>query len=459
MTRDAARVCPGLISRLNPPLSSYSVNGSNKAFSSDSLADWLAYLERLHPKTIEMGLERVAAVREAMGLTLRCPVITVGGTNGKGSTCAMLESILAAAGYRVGCYTSPHLLRYNERVRVNGRLLTDEELVEGFRAVEAGRGQVALTYFEFGTLAAVWSFARTGLDAVILEVGLGGRLDAVNAFDADCAILTSVDLDHMDYLGDTREAIGKEKAGIFRAGRPAVCGEPELPSSVVQYAESIGARLLRIGQDFGFEPHGDQWRFWGPHGERRNLPYPSLRGAYQLYNAAAGLAALEELQAHLPVTQKHVRDGLLEVALPARFQVLPGFPQIILDVAHNPHGAAALASNLRSMPRTGRTLAVFSMLADKDIPGVAAVMRDVVDQWFVAGLPEPRGGSSMDIMKALAASGIAERACAFESLREAFGQACIAAAENDRILIFGSFHTVAALMECCLGGSAARTSA
>lgn len=413
----------------------------------DSLAEWLGYLEKLHPKTIDLGLERVAEVKSRLGVELPFPVFTVAGTNGKGSTCAMLESILLAAGYRVGLYTSPHLLRYNERVRINGAEVGDEALCTAFSAIEQARGEIGLTYFEFGTLAGAWLFARAGLDVAILEVGLGGRLDAVNAFDADCALLTSVDMDHMDYLGDTREAIGFEKAGIFRAGRPAVCGEPDLPQSVVDHAAAIGANLLQIGRDFGFDSiDPGQWRFWSNAGQRLALPYPNLRGVFQLGNAAVCLAALEQLKVRLPVAPDDIRRGLLTTSVSGRFQVLPGRPLRILDVAHNPQAAQSLAANLRSMPPSGKTIAVCAMLGDKDIAGVVRAIKDQINLWLVAGIDQPRGASASDMLGVLAKEGLAERAQALPSVAEAYRLACELAAEDDKIIVFGSFHTVAEAM-------------
>lgn len=411
-----------------------------------SLADWLAYLESLHPKTIELGLDRVACVKQALDLAPNFPIITVGGTNGKGSTCAMLESILTAASYRVGCYTSPHLLAYNERVRVNRTPAGDEELCRSLAAVEAARGDTSLTYFEFGTLAAMWHFFQAKVDVVVLEVGLGGRLDAVNAFDADCAIVTSVALDHMDYLGDTREAIGFEKAGIFRTGRPAIYGEESTPQSLLDHAHEIGAKLQLIGQDFGFEATREAWQFQGKRASHHALPYPALRGAYQLSNASACLAALDELRDRLPVAENDIRRGLLEVALPGRFQVLPGYPVVIVDVAHNPHAAQALAANLRAMPCAGRTIAVFAMLADKDIAGVVRAMKQVVDVWIVAEIQEKRGAALERLKGVLIEEGLAERTKTAESVTAGFAEACRMATENDRILVFGSFYTVADIL-------------
>ncbi|HTL25912.1 MAG TPA: bifunctional tetrahydrofolate synthase/dihydrofolate synthase, partial [Burkholderiales bacterium] len=323
-----------------------------------TLAGWLEYIERQHPSAIALGLERVAEARDALGVELDCPVLTVGGTNGKGSTCAILSSILGCAGYRVGLYTSPHLLRYNERVRIGGREADDAALCDAFEAVEQARGRIALTYFEYGTLAAGWLFARERLDAVVLEVGLGGRLDAVNVFDPDCAVLTSVAIDHVEYLGDTRESIGREKAGIFRAGRPVVVADADPPASVLEAARQLGAQLLLIGRDFGYVPQGTQWSYWGPGGKRHGLAHPALRGPLQLRNASTSLAALDALRERLPVAMHDVRRGLAEVALPGRFQVLPGRPQVILDVAHNPEAAAALAENLAVSGYARETLGV-----------------------------------------------------------------------------------------------------
>ena len=289
------------------------------------LAGWLAYIEQQHPQAIALGLDRVERVRDVMGLAPAVPVITVAGTNGKGSTCAMLEAILSAAGYRVGLYTSPHLLRYNERVRIAGHEAGDAALAAAFARVEAARtgraGGTRLTYFEFGTLAAVDLFLRGAVDVMVLEVGMGGRLDAVNVFDADCAIVTAIGLDHMDYLGDTREAIGREKAGIFRSGKPAVIADPAPPASVLAQAQAIGARALRSGQDFGYRVQNDRWLFWGPSGEKPGLDHPALPGRVQLQNASAVLASLDALQPILPVSQAHLRRGLEEVRLPGRFGI------------------------------------------------------------------------------------------------------------------------------------------
>ena len=413
------------------------------------LAGWLAYIEQQHPQAIALGLERVERVRAAMDLVPAVPVITVAGTNGKGSTCAMLEAILGAAGYRVGLYTSPHLLRYNERVRIAGREAEDAALATAFARVEAARteagGATRLTYFEFGTLAAVDLFLRSAVDVLVLEVGLGGRLDAVNVFDPDCAIVTSVGLDHMDYLGATREAIGHEKAGIFRAGVPAVLADPDPPASVPAHAQAIGARLLRIGREFGSDRQGGQWSFWGPGGRISGLPYPRLHGAIQLQNASAALAALESLHERLPVSLRHMREGLVAAELPGRFQLLPGRPALVLDVAHNPQAAAVLAQNLSDLGPCSSTLAVFGMLRDKDIAGVVSALAKQVDQWFICTLPPPRGASAAELAQVLRQAGVGALR-EFESPAEAYAAACSSASENDRIAAFGSFHTVAGVI-------------
>jgi len=409
-----------------------------------TLAAWLAYLETLHPKSIAMGLDRVAAVHAKMDAAIHCPVVTVTGTNGKGSTCALLDRVLRCAGHRTGLYTSPHLLRYNERVRRDGVAEDDDALVRAFNAVEDMRGEVPLTYFEFGTLAALWIFARAGLDVAILEVGLGGRLDAVNIIDADVAVVTSVDFDHMDYLGPTREDIGREKAGIFRPGRPVVCAEPDPPSTLVAHAATVGAPIVQIDRDYGFVAELRQWQYWGPGGRRYGLPYPALRGAYQLANAATMLAIVDLLRERLHVTAGAIRDGLVTVELPGRFQVLPGRPAIVLDVAHNPHAARALAATLRSMGGFTQTIGVFGMLADKDIAGVIAAMKPRIDCWRVATLPGPRGANAVAIQRELAAAGVQASAIrTFDDIAAALAAARDEVSEADRIVVFGSFLTVA----------------
>ena len=389
-------------------------------------------------------------MRERLGSTTGASLFVVGGTNGKGSTCAMLEAIALAAGYRTGLYTSPHLLRYNERVRMGGRPVDDARLVAAFDGVERARtqagGEVALTYFEFGTLAAWEIFCAEALDVVILEVGLGGRLDAVNVFDSDCAVLTSIGIDHTDYLGPTRETIGAEKAGIFRPRRPAIVADPRPPRTVLDAAERIGAELRLIGRDFGYSAERGQWLFWGREGRRPGLAHPALRGASQLANASAALAALETQRERLPIGAQDVRTGLATVELPGRFQVLPGRPVVVLDVAHNPQAAAVLAENLGEMGFYPETYAVFGMLRDKDIAGVCAALKGRISAWFAASLSGPRAASSADLARAIASSGAGGDVMQFASPAEAYAAARRRAGENDRIVVFGSFHTVAEIM-------------
>ena len=419
-----------------------------------SLSDWLAILETRHPRAIELGLARVDAVRHRLGLTLTCPVLTVGGTNGKGSTCAYLEAVLVDAGYRVGCYTSPHLLHYRERVRVAGEELPEALHVAAFAAVEAARGDIPLTYFEHGTLAAVWLFRRLEVEAAILEVGLGGRLDAVNVFEPDCAVVTSVDLDHQEYLGDTREAIGREKAGIFRAGRPAVVTDPDPPASLLERARDLGTRLLRLGHEIILETGEGGWdcRVEGRHYSA--LPPPSLPGGFQLANAAAAVTALDTQRDRLPVTMQALRTGLARARPPGRFQVMPGPPMIILDVAHNPQAARALAANLARFPGGRRRLAVLGMLRDKDVGGVVRPLQHIVDAWFAAGLAGPRGLSAEELQALLAAEGI-EVAGISPDVPHALEAACASAGAADIIIVFGSFYTVAAATGVLERGGAA----
>jgi dihydrofolate synthase / folylpolyglutamate synthase len=412
-----------------------------------SLPAWLAYLETLHPKTIALGLDRVGAVYARMAVRITCPVITVAGTNGKGSTCAYLDHMLRCAGYRVGLYTSPHLLRYNERVRIQGEAGSDESLCEGFAAVEAVRGDTSLTQFEFYTLAALWLFSRADLDAIVLEVGLGGRLDAVNVVDADVAVVTTVDIDHVGYLGGTREEIGREKAGIFRAGRLAVCGDRNPPASLLQRASAIGARLLRMGIEYGYTALAGQWSYWGPGGARHGLPHPALRGPYQLANAATAITALDALRARLPVAMGAIRDALVGIELPGRFQVLAGRPVTVLDVAHNPQAARALADNLGGMGFHPETVAVFAIMADKDIDAVIAALTPRIDRWHIASLAPPRGASATLVHDRLRAAGVDAAVIRdFVDVAEAYLAAREAVSDADRIVVFGSFLTVAAVL-------------
>ena len=404
----------------------------------DSLSSWLEHIERIHPKTIEMGLDRLIEVRRRMGLHPSFSVVTVGGTNGKGSTCAMLESILHHSGYKVGCYTSPHLIRFNERMRIGKIELEDDAITKAFCDVEAARGEIRLTYFEFSTLAAVKCFIDSGIDIAVLEVGLGGRLDAVNLFDADCAVITAIDLDHMDYLGENREAIGFEKAGILRKGKPGVCSDPDLPESVLNHARNIGARLLRIGQDFGYRRHADSWDYHGER-ERKKLPFPGLKGEFQLMNASTALAALDALG--IPVDDTRIAQGLTDLDLPGRFQVLG---RAIVDVAHNPQAARMLAMNLEAMP-SARTVAIFGMLCDKDIEGVVRELKGKMNEWLIVKLDVPRGADTARLGIAFEREGV-EGFRAFCSVSAAWDHACATSGENDRIVVFGSFYTVADFM-------------
>ena len=412
-----------------------------------SLADWLARLERLHPSAIDLGLERVRRVADALGLAPAFPLVVVGGTNGKGSTCAFLEAMLGAAGYKTGLYTSPHLLRYNERVRIAAADADDASLVAAFARVDAARGDVSLTYFEFGTLAAMCLFVDAGVDVAILEVGLGGRLDAVNVFDAAAAIVTGVALDHMDYLGDSREAIGYEKAGIFRAGRPAICADPAPPSTLLAHARAIDADLRCLGRDFAAQRQPAGWTFQGRALRWDDLPLPTLAGTYQLRNAAAALAALEALAARLPVPLAAIRAGLRAAHVAGRFQRIAGTPELILDVAHNPDAAAALAAALREQPAAGRTLAVVGMLADKDAAGVFAALAGEIDAWWLGTPASPRARPAAELAATLRTGvpGAAVEVCTeiAAALRKAQG----AAREGDRIVVFGSFVTVAAALD------------
>ncbi|MEO8626627.1 MAG: bifunctional tetrahydrofolate synthase/dihydrofolate synthase [Betaproteobacteria bacterium] len=416
-----------------------------------NLDAWLRYLEQLHPAAIDLGLDRVARVRDRLDLAPRFPIITVGGTNGKGSTCALLEAFLHSAGYRVGVYTSPHLLRYNERVRIGGAAIADDALVDAFTRIEQSRGAVSLTYFEFGTLAAVLLFIEAQVDVAVLEVGLGGRLDAVNVFEPDCAVVTSIGMDHMDYLGHTREEIGFEKAGIFRADTPAVVAELDPPARLLDHARAIGADVYLIDRDFGYTSTESQWQFWDWLGKRSGLPLPALRGEYQLANAAAALAALDTIRPRLPVEMGAIRRGLVEVELPGRFQVLAGRPAVILDVAHNPHAAQRLAENLRRMDRRGRRIAVFAMLKDKDLEGVIEAIMDEIDEWLIAPLTAVRGADVARLQQALQRAGVDRPVAVCADISQAIRRAREHAQPDDKILVFGSFYTVADALRTLAG--------
>ena len=410
-----------------------------------SVADWLSYFEVSHPQTIELGLDRVNLIRSELALYPQFPIIIVGGTNGKGSVCAMLESILHCAGYEVGCYTSPHLLHYNERIRIGKKNIDDQRLCNAFMQIYSACKirNISLTYFEAGTLAAMYCFVQADVDAAVLEVGLGGRLDAVNIFDADCSILTSIDFDHVDYLGDTREKIGFEKAAIFRKNKPAICAEIDLPQSVIQQAEQNDAVLYRINEQFGFLKQDAHWNFWGPKNKRYSLPFPALRGEKQLQNASTCLAALDTLEDVLPVSMSNVRQGLIEAVIAGRFQVVSTQPFIILDVAHNPSAAMVLSQNLRATRPNGRTFAIMAMLQDKDIRGVIQALKNDIDCWFVSSVNSSRAAAADYLINELDNAGVAgDSIRKFPDTISAFVLACEQAGKNDRICVFGSFYTV-----------------
>ncbi|WP_138514680.1 bifunctional tetrahydrofolate synthase/dihydrofolate synthase [Rhodoferax bucti] len=421
-----------------------------------SLADWLAYIESMHPKGIngiELGLGKVQAVAQRLGLRFDCPVFTVAGTNGKGSTCAMLESILGQAGYKTGVYTSPHLVHFEERMRLLGEAAPATKFVAAFADVESARCQkgseIALTYFEFTTLAILWALSQEGLDAVILEVGLGGRLDAVNIIDTDCAIITSIDLDHMELLGNDRETIGFEKAGIMRTGRPVVVSDPVPPQSVLDRALEIGADLWQVGTDFNVSGDKQQWG-WAGRGRRYSgLAYPALRGANQLVNAAGVLAALTAMRERLPVTAQAVRNGLAFVELPGRFQIIPGQPSLVLDVAHNPHSVAALAANLDAMGFFPTTHAIFGAMADKDLAPMLAKVGPMIDRWYFTDLPSPRAASGVSLQAQWQAQNTRKdaSATAHADPMQALEAAIAAADPADRIVVFGSFYTVGGVLQ------------
>jgi dihydrofolate synthase / folylpolyglutamate synthase len=414
-----------------------------------TLAEWLAHCERLHPKTMDLTLDRVVAVKARLAIAFACPVIIVAGTNGKGSTCAMLESIALAAGYRVGLYSKPHLVHFEERCRIAGRSVEAELLLPHFEAVEAARGDVSLTYFEFTLLAIARLLAVTPLDLVILEVGLGGRFDAVNAFDGDCSVITSIDVDHTEFLGPDRESIGREKAGILRPGRPAVVSDPVPPRSVVDEATRIGADLRLAGRDFHHSGDRQQWNWVGRDTRFSGLGYPALRGANQLLNASGALAALEAIRARVPISAQAVRTGLATVDLPGRFQVVAGQPAIVLDVAHNPHAVAALAQNLDQMGFFPRTHAVFGAMRDKDIDAILARMAPLVDSWHFTDLPAARAASADELAARLAAAPAAGKAivATHADPSAALAAALSAADPADRIVVFGSFYTVGGVLK------------
>ncbi len=424
------------------------------------LNDWLAHCERLHPRNIEMGLDRVRAVAQRMdggrGLRPQCPVIIVGGTNGKGSTCAMLESIYQQAGYRTGVYTSPHIVRFEERCRIQGSPIDPQALVPAFAQVEQARlgngadqAAISLSYFEFTTLAIVQALVDARLDVLILEVGLGGRLDAVNVFEPDCSVITSVDIDHVEYLGPDREAIGYEKAGIMRTGRPVVVSDPMPPQSVLDRALEIGADLWRLGRDFNMGGDQQQWNWAGRNRRHAGLAYPALRGANQLVNASGVLAVIEALHPRLPVTAQAIRNGLALVELPGRFQIIPGQPALVLDVAHNPHSVAALTENLDAMGFYPNTHAVFGAMADKDLRPMFERVNPLIDRWYFCDLPTERAAKAMDLSAIWQGTNQRKdvKFGTYADPQSALEAAIAQADPADRIVVFGSFYTVGGVLE------------
>lgn len=413
-------------------------------FFPTNLHSWLTYLESIHPKEIDLGLERVKQVAQKLNLIpYHCPVLTVAGTNGKGSCVALLANILQAAGYRTGAYSSPHLLRYNERVHINGIEIDDASLCEVFVEIEQARANISLTYFEFNTLAALMLFQRAKVDVAVLEVGMGGRLDAVNIVDPDVAIISTIALDHVAWLGPDREAIGFEKAGIMRRNKPAVCGDFAVPHSIRNHAQKIGATLFCQNEDFGYQPYADHWSWWSDKQRLDNLPLPKI----ELQNAATALKAIELLPVNMQIAPKSIVTGLEKVCLPGRFQIFEGPVQRIFDVAHNPAAAQLVAKRLQSSTNSGRTLAVVAMLSDKDHKGSLQALLGEIDVWYVAGLPNlPRGGTAAPLNDFLCHSGIEnvhEHLTVSQAYRAALSQAQI----GDRIIVFGSFHTVAEAMQ------------
>ena len=410
-----------------------------------TLDEWLGWQERLHPKSIDLGLERLYPVLTALGWQqVPFTVITVGGTNGKGSSVAFLEAILRAAGYRVGAYTSPHLYRYNERVRVDGIEADDSRLCQTFERIDRVRGDTTLTYFEFGTLAALEIFREAEVDVAVLEVGLGGRLDAVNVLDADVALITSIGLDHTDWLGPDRDSIGWEKAGIFRAGRPAVCADPDPPNRLLAYAEQIAAPLHRLGTDYHYRSEKQGWQWQNGDTVYTDLPYPYLIGAHQLQNAAGVLMALMLVTDRLPISESALRQGLIEARLPGRFEQVSGTVDWGFDVTHNGHGAERLAACLEAQPCQGQTRAVVAMLADKPVEPVAQALVSQIDRWYTAALTGTRGRTGEQLAEALQQGGISAPVQVFATVSEACRFAAAEAAPGDRIVVFGSFYTVAA---------------
>lgn len=418
-----------------------------------TLPEWLDWQESLHFTDIDPGLDRIGRVWQGLGGSAKLPftVITVAGTNGKGSSVAMLESILRTAGYKTGTYTSPHVLRYNERMCIDNKPCSDESICQVFDLIDACREEVSLTYFEFATLAAVELFRDAKIDIAILEVGMGGRLDAINLFDTDVALITPISLDHTAWLGNTRELIGREKAGILRANKPVVCSEPSPPDSVLNYANALNSPIFLSGKEFDYNKHDDNWQWLGQDITLSQLSFPALEGEYQFQNATAVLQVIYLLiEQGYVVSEQAIKIGLQSVKLVGRFQRIAGDVEKILDVTHNEQGARNLAKLLTEIPATGHTFAVLGMLKDKDASAIASLLSHLIDKWFVGGLGGSRGMSSEQLTEQLLEHINAENIEQFDIVELAYKQALKSANSGDRILIFGSFHTVEAVLRISL---------
>lgn len=415
-----------------------------------TLDAWLEHVEGLHSNVIDLGLDRMNIMLKRLNIKFDCPVFTVGGTNGKGSTCAYIESALLAAGYSVGVHTSPHLIRFNERVRINGVDAADEELIRQFEKVEQARGEMTLSYFEFTLLGILLLFMEKKLDALVLEIGLGGRLDAVNTIEPSVSVITSIGIDHTAYLGKTRESIGWEKAHIYRPGKPAICADANPPITVEQYAKQIGAELLVIGKNFRFEhaKGSPSWNFYGSREVLKNLPVPSMPGEHQLSNASGAIEALQCLSERLPLSRKAIEEALHSTKITGRFSKVKSNPDIYLDVGHNPHAASELAKMLSEESFSGKKVAVFGMLSDKDRNQVCKIMSQSFDEWYVSDLEGPRGGSAEDLEDMLKNNGVSSaKIRTFGNVELALKAAMEEVRETDKIIVFGSFLTVAAAVE------------
>lgn len=414
------------------------------------LDEWLRFIENLHSKAIDLGLERMQIMLKRMDIQFSCPVITVGGTNGKGSTCNCMEQILLSQGYKVGVHTSPHLIRFNERARINGSFVSDEELIRHFKKVEEARKELTLSYFEYTLLGILSLFKEKDLDVLILEIGLGGRLDAVNTVESDAAIVTSIGIDHVAFLGDTREKIGWEKAHIYRKGKPAVCADPEPPSTLVEFAENLGADFIAPGKDYQFArlDDGNSWSYEFRDTQLSDLPLPALEGEHQLRNAAGAIAVLLSLKEKLPVSKEAICSGLKNMEVTGRFQKVSDNPEIILDVGHNPHAAKELERTLKAHPTSGKKIAVIGMLKDKDRAQVCRILSESFDLWFLTDLSGPRGGSALELKEFLLSSGITEdRIFCFGNVENAVSAAINKSECTDTIVVLGSFLTVTGALQ------------